>query len=179
MLIRVLVILLTLAYPFAVYWGLQRVEPQLLIIPLVVLLALRCLGSRQRFDRLAVAVGILGVLAVTLLWNAHLGLKVYPVLVNLGLLAVFASSLWAKQSIIERLARLKEPDLPPSGVRYTRKVTLAWCLFFTLNASVSTSTALWASDAAWMLYNGLISYLAIGIMFAGEWLVRQRVRKSS
>jgi uncharacterized membrane protein len=30
-----------------------------------------------------------------------------------------------------------------------------------------------ASRAAWALYNGLLSYLAMGALFAGEWLYRR------
>ena len=37
-------------------------------------------------------------------------------------------------------------------------------------------TALWMSDRAWALYNGLIAYVLIGLLFGAEWLVRQRVK---
>ena len=92
------------------------------------------------------------------------------------LLAVFAISLRYPPSAIERLARLQEPDLPESGVRYTRRVTQVWCGFFIVNGSIALATVLWASDAAWALYNGLIAYLLMGLLFAAEWLVRRRVR---
>jgi uncharacterized membrane protein len=38
------------------------------------------------------------------------------------------------------------------------------------------ATALLASAAAWALYNGLLSYVAMGVLTGGEWLVRRRVR---
>lgn len=34
-----------------------------------------------------------------------------------------------------------------------------------------------AGEEAWALYNGFISYLLMGLMFAGEWLIRRRVRR--
>jgi uncharacterized membrane protein len=34
-----------------------------------------------------------------------------------------------------------------------------------------------ASDKAWALYNGLISYLMIGLLLAGEYLVRLHVQR--
>ena len=37
-------------------------------------------------------------------------------------------------------------------------------------------TALWTSDRTWALYPGLIAYGLIGLLFGGEWLVRQRVK---
>ncbi|WP_010322044.1 membrane protein [Marinobacterium stanieri] len=174
--IRILVTLLTLSYPFAVYWGLQHFDALSLLPVLLLMLLLRWQGERQVRDRMVIIVSALGVLLVTLLWDAQLGLKFYPVLVNLGLLVVFASSLFASQTVIERLARISEPDLPPAGVAYTRKVTQAWCVFFVVNGSVSMATLLWASEATWMLYNGLIAYLLIGAMLGAEWLIRQRVR---
>jgi uncharacterized membrane protein len=74
------------------------------------------------------------------------------------------------------LARLQEPDLPESGVLYTRKVTLVWCAFFIMNAATALYTC-FESIEIWTLYNGLISYLLAGSLFAGEWIVRQFVRK--
>ena len=93
------------------------------------------------------------------------------------MLAVFASSLWQPQTIIERLARLQEPELPQSGIDYTRKVTKVWCLFFVINGSIALYTCFQPLEI-WTLYNGLLSYVFAGLLFAGEWVVRQRIRQS-
>ncbi|WP_240433603.1 hypothetical protein [Solimonas sp. K1W22B-7] len=170
-----IVALLTLAYPFAVYWGLGRFEPRWLALLLVMLALLRA-ATRREPVWIAAAAGALVLAAVSMAGNAVLPLKLYPVLVSTALLLVFGISLWHPPSIIERLARLREPQLPPSAVAYTRKVTLVWCTFFVVNGSIALATALWAPDAVWALYNGLLSYLLMGLLFAGEWLVRQRVR---
>ena len=37
--------------------------------------------------------------------------------------------------------------------------------------------AMWAPLSWWTLYTGFISYGLIGLLFAGEWLIRQQVRK--
>ena len=79
-------------------------------------------------------------------------------------------------SIVERLARLKQPELPASGVRYTRKVTQAWCVFFVVNGAIGLGTALFADLETWTLYNGLIAYLLIGLMAGIEFLIRKRVQ---
>lgn len=119
-------------------------------------------------------VALLG--AAALLLRSSASMLYYPVLVSaMGLLA-FASSLFQPQTLIERLARRVEPNLPPEGVRYTRRVTLAWCAFFVINGGI----ALWTTTrpmSVWTLYNGLISYLAMGAMFGGEWLIRRRVTR--
>jgi uncharacterized membrane protein len=98
------------------------------------------------------------------------------VLISAGLLSLFALSLKFGPPLVERLARLREPELPPHAVRYTRRVTQAWVLFFLGNGLIAAALTLWAPLAWWTLYNGLISYLLMGVLFAVEWLVRQRVR---
>ncbi|MDF4362021.1 hypothetical protein P3514_32595, partial [Vibrio parahaemolyticus] len=132
----------------------------------------------KEFKFLALTTGAVGILLVTLgmVFKQHGWLKFYPVVVNVCMLCVFAFSLKQPQSIIERLARLQEPELPPSGVAYTRKVTMVWCVFFVLNAAFALYTC-FLPVKIWTLYNGLISYLLAGSLFAGEWIVRQFVRK--
>jgi len=36
-------------------------------------------------------------------------------------------------------------------------------------------TARFASLQTWTLYNGLIAYLLMGVLFGGEWLLRRRL----
>ena len=104
-------------------------------------------------------------------------IKLYPFAVSLTLLATFILSLLNPPSAIERLARLKEPNLSPRAVAYTRVVTKVWCVFFFINGGLALATALWMSDAAWALYNGLLSYLAMGCLFSVEWIIRQKVKR--
>lgn len=104
-------------------------------------------------------------------------LQFYPVLINLILLVVFGISLIRPPTMVERLARLREPNLPPAAIIYTRRVTQVWCGFFIVNASISFAIQLWASPATWSLYNGVISYLLIGLLFGGEYLVRLRYKR--
>ncbi len=171
-------ILLSLAYPVLVYTLLGHFEPRWLAPLLFVLAMLRALGTRTPGAWwIALGAGILA--AWSMLANAALPLKLYPVLVNVLLLTLFGLSLRFGPPLIERLARLKEPDLPPRAVAYTRRVTQVWCGFFFINGSIALATALWASDEVWALYNGLIAYVLIGSLMAGEWLVRQRVKAAA
>lgn len=62
-------------------------------------------------------------------------------------------------------------------MRYTRRVTQIWCLFFIVNGSIALLTALYGDMALWTAWNGMIAYLLIGALMAGEWLVRRRVMK--
>ena len=168
-------ILLTIAYPFMVYLGLQHFPAERLLPLLLLLLVLRWFSGNRPAERPLLIAILVSVLAVGYLFGHQLGLKFYPALVNVALLIVFAGSLLSPPSIIERIARLRDPQLSPAGVAYTARVTLVWCLFFVINGSLAAASALWASDEVWLLYNGFIAYLLMGLLFAGEWLVRQRV----
>jgi uncharacterized membrane protein len=112
-----------------------------------------------------------------MLGNAWGPLKLYPVLVNAVMLGVFGYSLLSPPTVVERFARLREPELSPAGVAYTRRVTQVWCVFFIVNGSIALATALWASPKVWSLYNGLIAYLMMGVLFGSEYLVRLYVRR--
>ena len=93
------------------------------------------------------------------------------------MLSLFGSSLWSEQTVVERLARLQTPDLNEAGVRYTRKVTQLWCGVFIVNILI-TGMAIWLKYYDfWALYTGVISYCVIGVVMAGEWLVRQKVKQ--
>lgn len=100
----------------------------------------------------------------------------YPLFVNLSFFTVFFLSLFTKQSIITRLALLKEKTLDDFAVNYTRKVTMVWCMFFIINGATSCYTV-FMDVSMWALYNGFISYILMGLLFLIEFLVRITVRK--
>ena len=167
---------LAAAYPFAVYFGLDVLEPRRLALIIAVVASLRALQVRRVFRGADVAtLGATALLAAAIAWsNSEVLLRFYPAVISLGLLASFGLTLRRGPSMIERFARLREPGLGHAGVVYTRRVTQVWCAFFALNAAIAIYTAVAASREAWLLYNGFVSYLLVGALFAGEWLVRKR-----
>lgn len=167
-----------LAYPFAVYLGLEHLSPRLFALLLGALWLARIFSGKQTpLSRTLATVALLFCLLLGLAGEPAL-LRWYPVLISLALLGLFAGSLCSGMPIIERLARLSEPELPPAAVRYTRQVTWVWVGYFVVNASIASGLALWAPLSWWTLYTGLIAYLLMGLLFAGEWLVRQRIRNA-
>lgn len=172
---KILLTVATVAYPLVVYLGFGRWNPAWLALALAGLLFLRAWGGRD-LAWLAAGVGALLLAGASGLEGSWVPVKLYPVMVSLVLLAVFAASLRRGPPIVERIARLREPQLPPQAIPYTRKVTIAWCAFFLANGALSAATALWASEQVWVLYNGLLAYVLIGTFFAVEWLLRQRMR---
>lgn len=173
-------ILLWSVYPLAIFFGLRLFEPRYVaLLLLIALLARRyrdvghLLAGLASVERGALF-AMLALALLTVATNSETLLRLYPVTMNLGLLTIFGLTLKSPPSMIERFARLREPELPPAGVRYTHRVTQVWCAFFVLNSGLAAWTALYASQETWALYNGLIAYLLMGALFAGEWLLRGR-----
>lgn len=166
-------------YPFAVHFGMAHFAPWQFGLLLGALWLARALSAPRRPGSLWMALVALAFCALLALYNSPPLLRWYPVLISAFMLALFGSSLLHGMPMAERLARLRDPELPPRAVRYTRRVTEAWCLFFLVNGLIASSLTLWAPLSWWTLYNGLIAYIAMGLLFVIEWLIRQRVRGRS
>lgn len=164
-------------YPLVIWLGHGKTEPRLLAGLLTLAALARLCTMKLGKAGIWWLAGAL-LLTVAALWgNAWTPLKLYPVLVNGVMLGVFGYSLVSPPSLIERFARLKEPDLPSQAVQYTRRVTQVWCIFFLINGAIALATALWATPAIWSLYNGVIAYALMGLLFGGEYLVRLRFKR--
>ena len=181
-LLTVLIAALTVAYPFLVWFSLDYFQPRVLALILAGLFLSRFLlrGSHapvRGMMGLMVPACVLFLLAVALI-NQTEWLLIYPVFVSLSFFTVFVLSLLYPPPVVERLARLEDPDLPPKGVAYTRKVTQVWSLFFLCNAAVSLFTVWYGDRWLWSFYNGCVFYLVMGLVMAVEMAVRRKVKAS-
>ncbi len=170
--------LLVLGYPLVVYLGLTRFSARTVALGLLAVLAARFViglgAARAEALRPLVvqALPVALVIALSGFANDARLLLALPVLVNLALLFVFGRSLTTGQPIVEQIARLQDPDLTPDEVRYCRSVTAVWCGFFVANAAcIAVLTT--GPVARWALYTGVVSYVLMGVLFAGEYIVRR------
>lgn len=179
LMLKALLAVLFVCYPLAVYVGLARfgVGPVALLLAALALLRLGLTRHQHGLWPLAALAFLLGLLSA--LTRNDIWLRYYPVVMNATALIVFAWSLHSPPPVIERLARLRHPDLPPSGVRWTRHVTQVWCGFFMVNGGIALYTTVFCSMRIWTLYNGLIAYGLMGVLLGGEFLLRQRVLKQA
>ncbi len=104
-------------------------------------------------------------------WDAR-ALLLVPVFVNLFLLYAFGRTLRGGATLVEQLARLREPELSAAQLRHCRTTTAVWCGFFAANAAVTAALAWNAPLWLWTLYTGFLSYLLMALLFGAEWLVR-------
>lgn len=177
--LKILSAILLITYPLLVYMGLKYLSiyllaPSIIIICLIRLSTLK-VNLKEIFwiSRLILIITI-ALCFLALLMKSGSWMLCYPVLVNIIMLGIFTYSLFNPPSIIEHFARSQTPDLSAEGVVYTRNLTKIWCAFFVLNGAISLYT-IQISIEVWTLYNGLISYILIGSLLAGEWLYRKIV----
>lgn len=169
----------SIAYPILAVLAIRTIGPWPVVGLLCVMLVLR--GASNIFGAaatpltlalIAVAVAVGGVS----IWDPEHAVRLYPFFMNAAMLVAFLNTLVRPPSMIERFARIREPNLPESGVRYTRKATIAWCIFIFCNGAIALWTAFFADLNTWALYNGVIAYVAMGLMFGAELLVRRGVK---
>ena len=168
---------LLIAYPLLVYFGLQAFDPRLLVLLLVLMAGLRWLAwdGEQRGMLVYWLAAIALVVVATMVSGSEKGLLFYPLIVNISFFSFFFISLFNPPTVIERFARKQQHDgeLSADALRYTRRVTQVWCLFFIVNASISVWTV-YHSREMWLLYNGLLSYLLTALLMGVEFLVRRK-----
>ncbi len=173
LLLQIVTTIVVIGYPLAVYLGLHYLPAGSIALALCAILVIRLLLQQQKVKALMlpILVGI-ALTAGSFIAKENNWLLFYPVVINLTMLGLFGYSLKRGPSMIERLARLKEPDLPDEAIGYLNRVTLIWCGLFIFNGAMALYTAIYTSIETWTLYNGLIAYLLIGSLLGGEWLYR-------
>ncbi|WP_130470313.1 hypothetical protein [Candidatus Magnetaquicoccus inordinatus] len=164
-------------YPFVVYFGLQYIPAQTWAVLALCITIGRFLGMRRLKSMLPLLAALLAsaaLQALSLFWQADLAMLLYPTLMGLSFTLAFFYTLFSPPSMVERFATLRQP-VPAEAQSYLYKVTLVWVCFLLLNTLASAGTvydALHSDLQLWTLYNGLISYLLMGLLFVGEWLLR-------
>jgi uncharacterized membrane protein len=88
----------------------------------------------------------------------------------------FARTLRAGEvPMCSHFARLARGSLTPAIARYTRRLTLAWALFFGLMSATSVILFLCLPLADWSLFANFMTGPLICLMFVGEYAVRLRL----
>ena len=79
------------------------------------------------------------------------------------------------QALCSRIARFLLPTpLDAAYLHYTWKVTVAWTAFFFASAVLSVLLFFLAPLAVWSAFANLLTPVLLGVMFAGEYLIRLR-----
>jgi uncharacterized membrane protein len=96
-----------------------------------------------------------------------------PVLVNIALMALFGKTLLSGATpLVSRVASLWRGTLDPVVSRYTRRVTIAWTVFFALMALESIGLALFTPVHVWSLFTNFLNYVFVLLLLIIEYQLR-------
>ena len=180
----VLVGLVGAAYLAGCHWLMtsapdSRWNAVIVVGPMLGLLGLFAARRGQRFVAGVAFLGLAGLvlqawqgggLAPTTLYLAQ------HVAIHAALAVMFALTLRPGQEpLVTALARRVHGKVAPGVAPYARKVTVAWCGYFVLMATISIGLFLFAPFDAWALFANLLTPLAMLLLFVGEFLLRYRL----
>ncbi len=170
-----------IGYAVLAHWAASAREPGLLqacvfIVPLMAFAAVVAWRLPHRTLWLA---AWLAVAAALWFWRDRLAASTQWVLLlqhvgmNGALALAFGRTLApGSVPLISRMAAVVHGTLSPRLVRYTRKVTWAWVVYFALTTAVSVLLFALAPAAVWSAFVNLFSLPLLGAMFVGEYAVR-------
>jgi len=172
------------AYVLGCHWLMTRAHesPWNAVGVLCPMLAAVVWGAWRAGQRLwaSVAAAVLAALCAQALWGVQMAAPVLYLAQNVGVNACLAIAFGATLRrgavpLITTLARRVHRDFTPAMTVYTRRVTLAWTLYFV--AMCATSLVLYASApfASWALFANLGTPVTVVAMFGAEYALRYRL----
>lgn len=172
-----LIAILTVCYPLLVYWGLSNFDVSLLAIAAIIIVVaqfgLRSLQNSKNFKLfLPLTISLVITYTMAYLLKNSLYMLFTPVFINANFFIIFTLSIITPPSMVERFARIRYKDLPPDAVPYCRKVTFIWMTFFVINGGIALWT-IYQDFKVWAFYNGVVAYVLMGLLFAGEFIYRE------
>jgi uncharacterized membrane protein len=158
------------------YFGLKTFSPRLVAIlfGLTVLVGI-LLKNRDQYTRrlLAPVIGVMLLCLISAFLNRFYVMLYLPVLISVNLLISFGYTLYRPPSMVAVFAhRATGLTFNDERLQYCRLVTLIWVIFFVFNGTMAGLTACCATLEVWSLYNGLIAYGAMGLLFTVELFYR-------
>lgn len=181
---KALIVLACVAYQYLVHVSVSHAQAGLfyvvlLWLPLVVLAGWILLRSRNKPVWLA-ALLTAGMVVYLVEHQERLGLAAVSGISHatayLFLLWYFGRTLArAREPIITRFARSVHGTLQPEMELFTRKLTVAWCVFFAAQLIASALLFAFAPLNTWSLFINLLNLPLLALMFAGQ-LVYRMVR---
>jgi uncharacterized membrane protein len=168
---------LIFAYPLFFDWLVARVGVRVGALALLVYGAVFAVARAQMGMPVKVLspanLGVVAIVAVTA-WSGDLRyLLLVPAFIYVMLAKLFWDSLASPISIIEHVARFIVPFAPEFIRSYCRKSTMAWSVFFLVNAAVIAWLALSGRTEAWRVYTGWQMFAVIGAICLVDFLIRK------
>ena len=173
--LQLIVLFMTLSYPFVLHLCIISGYPYTgvgILFTVAMAHSLRLLGSREfRFVNL-LAPGIAALALISFFLDDSRVLYLPPIFMAAALLQLFAHTLSSDaEPLICQFARLGGIE-DERSLRYARRLTWVWTLFFAFMLLESLSLALFAPIEIWSLFVNFINYILIIMLFLLEYLFR-------
>ena len=172
------------AYVAASHWLMTRAPTSnwnavVIVGPMLLLLVAFAWQRQQRLVAAVAAAGVVGLVLQAVL-GGGLPLQWLYVTqhaaIHAMLAAVFAATLRPnREPLITALARTVHASLTPAMEAYSRRVTLAWCVYFASMALFSIVLFASAPFDTWAVFANLVTPLAAVAMFIGEFVLRYQL----
>jgi len=160
-----------LLHPFLIYFGLKMYSSRTIafLIGTFVIGNFFIKDKHAHQERLLMPFLVIAIMCIaSIVLNSSIFILYLPCLISGSLLISFGYSLLCPPTTIEVFARMFVSDLSSEEIVYCRRVTLIWVFFFLLNGMTAFYTACCTSLEIWSLYNGLIAYMVMGMLFVAE-----------
>lgn len=180
----VAVTLLSLAYVLGTHWLMTRASASPwnvvgVLSPMLAAIAIGAWRAGQHLLGTSAALAIVGLCTQALTGVAVSAPMLYlaqHVGVHLFLAAGFGSTLRAGHTpLITTLAARVHREFTPAMALYTRKVTVAWTIYFVTMAAVSLALFTFARFEVWALFANLLTPCSVALMFGAEYTLRYRL----
>jgi len=178
---KALIVLACVAFQYLVHDSVISSQPRpfylvLMWLPLALLAGWVMLRSSNKPLWLA-ALSAAGVVVFLVEHQEQLGLAAVS---GISHAAAYLFLLWyfgrtlarGKEPIITRFARSVHGPLQPEMELFTRKLTIAWCVFFAAQLIASALLFTLASLSTWSLFVNLLNLPLLVLMFAGQFVYR-------
>jgi uncharacterized membrane protein len=151
-------------------------------------------GARPLVSVLLLAVSLALIVHLAIFATSHYRLGSHPglgVICKIGLVTFSALAYWSiyisllatfgltllrgREALITAITRRMQGSMREDVARYTRKVTIAWTLFFAAQLLLSIGLLLFAPLVIWSFFVNVLDLPMVALMFAAEYAVRLQV----
>ena len=178
---KAFIVLACVAYQYLVHFSITDAQPGpvhlvLMWSPLAAFACWVMARSRNKLSWLAVLLAM-GIVIYLLEHQEQLGVAAAS---GMSHAAAYLFLLWyfgrtlapGAEPIITRFARRVHGALQPDIEQLTRRLTIAWCVFFAAQLIASALLFAFASLDAWSVFVNLLNLPLLVAMFAGQWIYR-------
>jgi len=176
---KILIVLVCISYPIMLHTFILKDELEMsklvfVFAPLLIALAWMTFRMVDKVWWPLVALGFAGGVYYIVTGDyGRIGLRAVNGLshatLNLFMLWLFGRTLLpGREPLISQISRRINGALLPDVVAYTRYVTIAWCIFFTLQVATSMLLYMFAPLPAWSFFINVMNMPLLALMFISE-----------